>query len=192
MCAYLLMLVGSTAIAAPVPKQANEVPYWPTEVGTKLVYVQNGVERPEEITKSEVQGGAVRLTVEVGTKGELSVTYDVSKSEIIERTSGGFKIDQTMLRFPIKDGDRWDFVCPIQMELQAESGKIAVGETVDVTVPSGKFRATKVMFMVNEVDGKALELPRSYTFWYAQGVGLVRLEYEGGEKVLKSFTPVKK
>ncbi len=190
MHAIVATFMSFGAVSAPVPKQPKEVPYWPTEVGTKWVYIQNGMERPEEITKSEVQGGAMRLTVEIG--GELSVTYDVSKNEVIQRTCANFKIDQTVLRFPIKEGDSWEFVCPIQMGLLAQSGKIAVGETEDVTVPAGKFRATKVLFTVNEVNGKALDIPQSYTSWYAQGVGLVRLEYKDGEKVLKSFTPGKR
>jgi hypothetical protein len=192
--AIVAMLMSFGAVAAPVPKHLmpKEVPYYPTEVGTKWVYIQNDMERPEEITKSEAQGGALRLTVQVGAKGELTVTSDVSKDEVIERTSGNFKIDRTVLRFPLKEGDSWDFVCPIQKGLHAESGKITVCETEDVTVPAGKFRATKVVFTVTEVNGEARPIPHAYTFWYAQGIGLVRLEYRGGEKVLKSFTPGKK
>lgn len=178
--------------AAPIPKHLmkDEPPYWPTAVGTKWVYVQDGKEHTEEITKAESQkNGILRLTVRVRNWDE---TFDVAPDGVTLRMAGHFTIDSLMVRFPIKSGDSWTFVYPIQKGLLCEGGKITVGEEEDVKVLAGTFRATKVVTTVTEVDGKPINKPRTYTHWYAKGVGLVRLEWDGGGRELKSFTPAKK
>jgi hypothetical protein len=58
-----------------------------------------------------------------------------------------------------------------------------------VEVPAGTFKAVPVVYTVTEVDGKPIAKPKVYTCWYAAGVGLVKLKYDGVEKVLKAFTP---
>lgn len=96
-----------------------------------------------------------------------------------------------MLRFPIKTGDSWTFAYPIQKGLLCEGGKMSVGEDEDIKVPAGTFRATKVVSTVTEVDRKPINKPYAYAHWYAKGVGLVRAEWDGGGRELKSFTPAK-
>ena len=59
-------------------------------------------------------------------------------------------------------------------------------------MPAGTFKAIPVTYTVTEVDGKPIAKPTVYTYWYAAGVGVVKLKYDGGEKVLKSFTPGKR
>ena len=74
----------------------------------------------------------------------------------------------------------------------AEAGKITVGANEEVAVTAGTCRATKVTFTATMADGLVVAKPYTYTHWFAQGIGLVRLEYPGGEKVLKSFTRPRK
>ena len=178
-----LLLLG----AAPVPKHLMKgQPYWPTAIGTKWVYDLNGMEEAEEITKAEEHNGGMRLTVRCRLWDN---TVDVSKEGVIRRMLGQFRLDAEMARFPLKAGDSWTVAQPIQEGIQANAGTMTVGETKDVSVPAGKFRATKVTFEVTEVNGKPIAKPQTFTYWYAQGVGTIRVEWDGGEKVLKSFTP---
>jgi hypothetical protein len=178
-----LLLLG----AAPVPKHLmKDRPYWPTAVGTKWVYDLNGMEEAEEITGAEEHNGGTRLTVRCRLWDN---TVDVSKEVVIRRTLGQFRLDAEMVRFPLKAGDSWAVAQPIQEGIQANAGTMTVGETKDVSVPAGKFRATKVTFEVTEVNGQPIAKPQTFTYWYARGVGTIRVEWDGGEKVLKSFTP---
>ena len=101
-------------------------------------------------------------------------------------------MDTRVLRFPIKPGDVWPLVIPIQKGLVCDGGAVTVGDSEDVKVPAGTYRATKVVSKVTEVDGKPIPQPRTYTYWYAKGVGLVKVEWNGGGRELKSFTHGKK
>jgi len=182
-----LLLLG----AAPVPKQLmKDEPYWPTAVGTKWVYEQGGKESTQEITKVEARdGGTTRLTVRTKNGDDI---IDVAPGGVTQRTVSTFTLDTLIVRFPIKAGDSWAFAYPVQAGLHCIGGKMTVGEEEDVKVPAGTFRATKVVCTVTEVRGKPIDKPYTLTHWYAKGVGLVRVEWDGGERVLKAFAPAQK
>lgn len=77
-----------SASAAPVPKHLmkNER-YWPTAVGTKWVYVRDGKEFTEEITKVEARkDGTLRLTLQVRNWDEV---VDVAPDGVTHRTAVG-------------------------------------------------------------------------------------------------------
>jgi len=46
-----------------------------------------------------------------------------------------------------------------------------------------------VVYTVSEADGRPLAKPKVFTSWYADGVRLVKLKCDGGEKSLNEFTP---
>lgn len=187
--AAVLTAIALFASAAPVPKDRRDESYWPITVGTRWVYEQNGQESTEEITKVEPLKAGVRLTIRVRDWDDM---VDVAPDGVTKRTTGKFTLDQLALRFPIKSGDSWAVSTPIQMGLVCEAGKMTVGDEEDIKVPAGTFRATKVVNTVAEVGGKPIELPYTYAFWYAKGVGMVRIEWNGGFRALKSFTPGKR
>ena len=189
----VLALALPTAGAAPVPKHLmKDEPYWPTAVGTKWVYEQGGKEMPEEITHAEPLKGGVRLTIRA--QG-MDRTTDIGTDGVIQRTLSKWALDTQTVRFPLKAGDTWTFRMPIQDGLHCEAGTMTVGEAENVKVPAGTFRATKVVQTVTEAGGKPVNPPYTYTFWYAKGLGLVKLEWGqwgGGSRELKSFSPGKK
>ena len=189
----VLVLVLPPAVAAPVPKHLMKgESFWPTAVGTKWVYEQGGKEMIEEITKAEEVKGGLRLTVRFQFHGQWDNFVEVTPDAVIKRTNGKFVIDQQILRLPVEAGNSWKYALPQQEGLLCEGGTMTTGESEDVKVLAGTFRATKVVSKVSEVDGKPIPQPRTYTYWYAKGVGLVKVEWSGGGRELKSFTPGKK
>ncbi|MBX9623738.1 MAG: hypothetical protein K2X82_07975 [Gemmataceae bacterium] len=185
-----LPALALVSAGAPVPEAVKRGPgFYPAEVGTKWVYEQDGVVHTQEITRAEVRRDGTRLTVRVKIADEWDDTYDVGKEAVVWRTSGRFVIDQAMLQFPLKAGGSWAVEMPHQEGLKAFSGRTTVGETEEVSVPAGTFRATRVVFEATAANGRDLGTPEVYTYWYAPGVGLVRLDFAGGQRVLKSFTP---
>ncbi|MDY3557603.1 hypothetical protein R5W23_000130 [Gemmata sp. JC673] len=187
----VLCLALSVASAAPVPKHLmpKDEGFWPTAVGTKWEYEQPEFAFTEEITKADPIKSGVRLTVRVRSKGEWDATYEVGPGGVFARTDGPFVIEKQMIRLPVKVGDSWAFAYPIQKGLKCDGGTVTVSGSEEVKVPAGTFMATKVVSTVTEVGGQPIPKPTTYTDWYAKGVGLIRRDWDGGGRVLKSFTP---
>jgi hypothetical protein len=190
-----LALILGVAQAAPVPKHLmkKEQSFYPTEVGTKWTYKQQGLEFTQEITKSEESDGKTQLTVKEKGAGLGELTLEISKEGVFKRTDGPFRLDTWLLKFPLKPGDSWKVETPIQKGLRAHSGQMKVEKEEDVEVPAGKFRATKVVFEVTVVDGNPLAQAETYTYWYVAGIGEVRFDNDGAQwRVLTAFTPARK
>ena len=187
----LLLASLPVVTAAPVPKHLmKDEPFWPTAVGTKWVYEQNGQEMIEEITKAESLKEGVRLTMRLSWGDTSQEIFDVSPESIVQRAVFGRECSLTLIQFPLKTGAMWAF--EFNQGNFTEQGEAKVGEDADLKTPAGTFRAKKVVFKVTEKDKKPIKNCRTYTYWFAKGVGLVKLEWDGGGRVLKSFAPGKK
>lgn len=90
----------------------------------------------------------------------LEIKYDPPKQYLPNPLRAGFK-----WQWQGKDFTQMDF---------AEDSRVAGFE--NVTVPAGKFRAMKV---VSQISGAAKPMTRTY--WYADGVGLLKTTTEAGE-----------
>jgi hypothetical protein len=183
-----------SAQAAPVPTHLmpKVSPFYPTEVGTKWEYEQDGMNSTEEIIRAEVRDGKTVLTIRVQSRGTWERTFEVSKDGVYWRTDGRFKVDECLLRFPVKAGDSWAVEVPRQKGLLAHTGRMTVGKGEEVTVPAGTFRATRVVFEVTAKNGRVLAKPETYTYWYAPEVGLVRFSFPTGDRTLTSFTTARR
>lgn len=181
------LLIALPAGAAPVPKHLmKDEPFWPTEVGTKWVYERNGKESVHVITKAEKIAGGTRLTIKIDDTGELAV-YDVGSSGVIHRSACGQQIDGLILRLPSKPEDTW-IISPPEGTKRPHA-RVTVGETEEIRVPAGTFRAIKVTIAQITADGKAFEDQPPSTHWFAPGVGSIKID---DIRALKSFTPGKK
>src|SRR4051794_3345996 len=110
-----LALAGWSA-AAPTSKAPADPDYYPTAVGTKPVYDQNGRDLTWEVTAAERTGGAALVTVTqtiAGGEPEPIVKASVSAKAVYQVAVGPFKVDPVCeLRFPIKAGDSWTVDIP--------------------------------------------------------------------------------
>jgi hypothetical protein len=184
-----LLAIASVATAAPVPKAKAKAQFHPTAVGTKWEYIRNGDESVvyvEELTESEEKDGVVTFRIKVTPNaGDSWVSsYTLADGKFKVTHSRGVAYDSPMLlgTAGMKDGDTWTDSYTING--RAYEVASTVGKAEEVTTPAGKFTAVPV----TRKSGK-LTLG---TFWYADGVGLIR-ETRDGQKhpaqELKSFTP---
>ena len=187
--------VVSLAPAAQAPTGAkNPEPYFPTGKGARWVYDEQGSERVFAVTAVEEKDGAKLVTVtELPERsGGLSGRVAVSEKGLFQVGTGlaGFTYDTPvcLLRLPHKPGDRWGFHIHAQFNLKEYKGIKTVRAAEEVVVPAGRYTAIPVVTDY-AIDG-AQQAP--ITMWYARGVGLVKLTFEGingsHELVLKSFT----
>ncbi|QEL18635.1 TapB family protein [Limnoglobus roseus] len=199
-CAFsaslLIFLVGVPCTsAAPVPKVADQKPFYPTAVGTKWVYRQEKREWMDEITAAEQRDAVTTLTVRRTEGKALSEDiFSVSADGVTWVTTDKFPIEARILKLPLATGDQWSVDPPVVRGIRNEPGEYTVGTAEDVTVPAGKFRAYPVQFVEAERNGKKpKESGTKNTHWYAPGVGLVKFRNEKPELIreLKSFTPGK-
>jgi hypothetical protein len=79
------------------------------------------------------------------------------------------------LKNPLVAGEQWGWTGKDYTQTDLEEDNQVIGPE-DVTVAAGKFRAMKV---VSKVAGTTA--PMTKTYWYADGVGLVKSTSEAGE-----------
>lgn len=189
------VLLQAVATAAPVPKAKPAESYFPTAVGTKWVYQRESGELiTEEVTELDEKKGEVRVVFRVSQNGSSwKEDYTVSGTEVVMRTIlDQYKLDIRLLQLPLTAKDKWEFEIPVQKGLKADAGTTVVGKAEMIEVPAGKFEAVPVVSETTAVDGKQIAKTETCTRWYAPGIGLVKIEYNGGHRVLKEFTPAKK
>jgi hypothetical protein len=157
--------------------------YWPTKVGTKLVYGVNGVEVTRVIAKVENVQGGMMVTTETVLEDETTCLY----MKVLVTPKGLFLTEQAgsvydppwcIFRLPHEPGKTCDTtVVPSQMKAKKEEL---------VKTPAGEFTAAVVELELNLGGRKTMG-----RYWYTRGVGFVRYDTPDGSTVLKSFTPGK-
>ncbi len=191
----LLLAVAAPLAAAPVPKdfRAKE-PFFPTVVGTKWEYAIEGTDTLDhirEVTSREREKDnsctfEETWTAAAGVYGKYH-TCRANTAGLAELRSGRgqwFELPHLKFKADAPPGDTWD--AGVGSTKPGEkpwfTGTREAGEAV--TTPAGKFRAIKVVLRNGrgEVDA----------YWYAPGVGLVKLRTDNGKTiVLSKFTPGK-
>jgi hypothetical protein len=185
----LALLLGAAlfpllAPAAPVPKHLmkDRPPnYYPTTVGATWVYTFAGREETRFISKVEEVNGAKLVTVEQerGVWEKMSVSANgLARVQIFATALDPPLI---MLQAPFRVGHSWED------KTAGILGTKTISAIEQVKVPAGTFEAVRVDAAYTLVGMK-----NNDSFWYAPGVGLVKMVYGGGQEcVLKSFTPGK-
>ncbi|HJZ90194.1 MAG TPA: hypothetical protein VKE40_04935 [Gemmataceae bacterium] len=192
---YLWALTGA-ALSAPGPKDPPAIPdYYPTTVGTRLVYdLDNGdSELALRIVAVEEKGAEKVVTVEQRGATRWLAFEQISISEKGLREVEHFgQVSEPwyLLKFPIKAGDKWDVEWSQKPGIDGKKGTVTVIDEEEVTVPAGKFKAVKVERVYTEENGKALDKPFKVSVWFAKGIGRVKVvPTEGSKLALKSFVP---
>ena len=215
----VLPLLLAVSPIAPVPKAKPQPPYLSTEVGAKAVYRHTwsppalpgegpapGVRPAKQVStltvvvtdvEKRVGATAVTLSETFEDKDQGSDTFIVSEKGVfnIQTTSPGppkqsWKHDPPfcLLSFPHKVGNKWEFDYPAQAGgLVGVKGTKTAHGPEEVVVLAGKYLAIRV-----EHIEKNKGVPTPMTFWYAPGVGLVKMVSQDVVRELESFTPGKK
>jgi hypothetical protein len=178
-------VVLSLAPAAPVPKGAEKSRlYFPTTVGAKWVYQDEGGDVTEVVT---AVGQAEEATVvTVGRIGPDGKTVPVAKWAVSERglfllEYDGIKRDppHCYLKLPLQPGVDWDF------ELTKPVWRGSARKSERIQVPAGEYDAIAV-------DVSVGKRPPILSYWLAAGIGFVKkTNRENTSRILKSFTPGK-
>lgn len=184
-------LIASFAIAAPKPKEAGKAPvYQPTAVGTKWVYDDGGKDWTQEIVAAVFRDGETVLSIRMND--QFNVTVAVTPTGVFDRGAADFVFDVCQLRLPVKAGQTWEVRIAPQKGLQDYEGTMSVGKPEKVEVPAGTFQGVPVRLEQRSQNGKKLATPEVTTWWWAEGIGVVRLQTGGTDRKLKSFLPAKK
>lgn len=193
--ALTITLLALPAVPAPRAKEEPPRPdYYPTEVGTRLVYdMDDGKgELILRVADVEEKDGAKVVTIEQrGTTRWLPFErVSISERGLLRVEYFGYTIEPMyLLKFPVKAGDKWDFSYSRQGALTGWKGTDTVIGEEEVTVPAGKFKAIKLEGVATEEDGKPREKPQKSTTWFAKGVGRVKVvNSDGAALALRSFT----
>ena len=177
------VLALSAAPAAPALKDKTPAYYWPATVGHRWVLQSGGREETFVITRAEQRDGALVVDVAIVRDGREDPTQQMrlSPEGIFRLSVGGQKYPapECLLKLPHKDGQEWTFD---PGPGHGASATLTAVRREAVETPAGRFDCIRV----ERVGGNAA------TYWFAEGVGLVKVGYGGGEQVLKSYTPGKK
>jgi hypothetical protein len=190
----LVFVAGS--LAAPQAKSPGQPTYYPTVVGTKWVYQEEGKrERACEVTEVEVKGEETLVTVEDTTNGHPYDSISISPKGLYRVRAFNIPLNDPycVLRFPVKEGDTWKHENKPQRLLKVTARTFTVKAIEEVEVPAGKYKAVRVEHVITSSNGKALDPVDRFEEWYAPDVGVVKSTLNGETiRVLKSFTAGKK
>jgi hypothetical protein len=195
--------LAALAPAAPVPKAADKPPvyYYPTAVGSKLVYNEPGKEVTYVVTKVEERDkGKTKLVTTARVEKDRNVphkTIAVSAAGVAVVWAAGWELDEPVWSLRFMAGPQQAWIGDLGYEVR-------VGGTERVEVPAGAFEAVRVDgradimgmgFAGGRLRGRDLN-PRLHC-WYAPGIGLVKSVFDFGRaetqtlSVLTKFTPGK-
>lgn len=191
----LALLAGvnvSCAPAAPVPKAVKEADYFPLAVGNRWEYAGQGdltVEVTDETTTKEGVVFALKYTSTPGAVANRWYRKDkdaviMTQVEASETGLGRLKSPATFLKLPLTTGTEWKLVYD-QERSPVNTVELKVGAEEEIEVRGKKYLALPASWTVATDKSTG-------SFWYADGVGMVRCEVNG--KVvseLKSFTTAK-
>lgn len=187
----LFVVTGSwVALAAPVPQEAAKPrPFHPTTKGTEWVYECGGRTATQTITKAEkTDAGVVIVMCLLAKDGDPQESVwrvsDKALSQLAQRRDE-FDRPVEFVKLPAKEGDSWAVEQTVDQVVQY-SGKVTVGKVEVVEVPAGKFDCVRI-----DWDYKIGERAVKRTYWYAPGVGLVKIKGNPCDLLLKEFKPAK-
>ncbi|MEO2089662.1 MAG: hypothetical protein ABGY75_09225 [Gemmataceae bacterium] len=196
----LVALAGTFgATAAPVPKELKKKSdFYPLAVGNRWEY-EAGIKGDRvktrsvyEVSKVEAKDGirVVTVTVTIAHPNQdpvqLTNTLRESKDGVELVTRNGIERDppERIVSVSMQPGETWTVK---REETKKEyTQQHTVGKPEEVTVPAGKFQAVPVVIR-HDIGGTKY----TSTFWYADGVGMVKMAMSNHVTELKEFTPGK-
>lgn len=190
------LLAALPALAAPVPKdfKKNLPVYFPLNPGDEWVYELPGGMTARIVTRDVTEKDGAKTGTLVTLLGEKEVateTVRVDKTGVHRTHIAEQAIEPpvTMISFDPERENKWTVKAKVQS--QEIVGSYEVAGTDDVEVAAGKYAAVKVV-----ADLKITGQPAKFQFWFAEGVGSVKVVFEIAgttqEMTLKAYNPAKK
>src|SRR5436190_3674528 len=174
-------------IGADAQKSAVAAPdYFPLRVGDSWTYrsTDGDTEHTIKVLSEEKQAdGAIRYLVEKLAGANVLTVFSKSGGWVLmhserypehEGLEAKYEPAKQYLPDPLIAGTKWAWKGKDSAQTDLDENHQVV-DVEDVTVLAGKFRAMKV---VSRIVGAA---PMTRTNWYADGVGLVKSETDGGQ-----------
>ena len=170
--------------------------YFPLTVGSKWSYKVdvdgNAGNVQNEIVKIEKIDGQDLARLEASAQGKVVASEHLATSDkgIFRHRFNGVEIAPPLclLKYPVKAGETWDAT----LKIGGENAKVSCRvdqEMPEVKVPAGKYK-TVVVHIDTDLSGQKF----TTTFWFSDGVGFVKQEFDLGVKgvlELEKFEPGK-
>lgn len=175
-----------TLVAAAQKSEAPAPDYFPLRVGDSWSYrsTDGETEHSLKVLSEEKQAdGKIRYLVEKLAGAKVLTVFSKSGGWVLMHSERypeheGLEIKyepaKQYLQNPLIAGSKWSWNGKDYTQTELDETHQVV-DFEDVTVRAGKFRAMKV---VSKIVGAA---PLTRTNWYADGVGLVKSETDGGQ-----------
>jgi hypothetical protein len=194
---FLVFMISCAAVAQDEATDKEKAPnYYPLTVGTKWTYTLSADGQKKKLTnhvaRIETIDGKKLAVVETLVDGTVTGTAHIlvtDKGVMCHRMNGvDLSPPISVLKYPVKKDETWE----IETTLGAEkmTVKVTAGDTEEVTVPAGKYKAVKA-----EMSQTAAGMKMSATSWYAADVGVIKqtMAVGGGTGTLEleKFEPAK-
>ena len=177
---FLTMSAAAQKSKAPVPD------YFPLRVGDSWSYrsASGDTQFSLKVVSEERQtDGTIRYLVEKVAGAKVHTLFSKASGWVLmhserypehEGLEARYEPARQYLKNPLVAGAQWGWTGKDYTQTELEEDNQVVG-LENVIVPAGKFRAMKV---VSRVGGGA---PMTRTYWYADGIGLVKSMTEAGQ-----------
>jgi hypothetical protein len=184
--ALALLLVAPNAIAAKKTK-SPPADFFPLRVGDSWTYrnTSDDSQYSLKVLTEEKQGdGSSRYEVELQAGAHIRKFFSKPSGWVLlhaeryqeqEGLEAKYEPPKQYLQNPLVPGFKWEWKGRDYTNSEVTESSQVIGFE-KVSVPAGKFRAMKV---VSQVTGGAAVMTKTY--WYADGVGLVKTTTEAGQ-----------
>jgi hypothetical protein len=188
----LTLLTLATAFIALAEEPKSSADYFPLRVGDSWTY-RNSADGSEYSLKvlgeEKHPDGSTRYQVEKlagpkDSKVQIHLSFSKAKGWVLlhgerypehEGLEAKYDPPKQYLPNPLVPETKWEWNGKDYTQTPMSEESRVVGSE-EITVPAGKFRAMKV---VSQVTGSSA--PVTKTYWYADGVGLVKTTSEAGD-----------
>jgi hypothetical protein len=183
LASLLLVSDASAKKSKPVKPAAD---FFPLRVGDSWTYrnSEEGGYTFKVLSEEPQPAGSPRFVVEISSGVKILNLFSKADGWVLlyaerypehEGLEAKYEPPKQYLPIPLTVGQKWEWSGHDPTQTR-HTEKNTVTGIEEVTVPAGKFRAMKV---VSYVTGGAI--PMTKTYWYAEGVGLVKSTTEGGQ-----------
>jgi hypothetical protein len=182
----ILFVVGvalTSVHGAPALKQKDPGYYYLTTVGDRWTMRTGAVDQTFSITRVEKKDGALIVDVGIVQDGRDQLIQQMRISEDgvfrLSMATTTYQTPECLLMLPYRQGQEWEF------DLGDGNGghsKLTAVRRESVDTPAGQFDAIRV----ERTGGNAA------TYWFAEGVGLVKVAFGKSGSVIVSVERSKK
>ena len=183
---------GSDPDDEPDEPQLVETELMPLDVGNQWIYSAEGENENDTLSiekDTTVEGSDYLLAVETGELGGTTYLYRYDKTGLEEAFEGG-GTKRYFLYPDDREGTSTDDLYTVREGDETTWNGLLVDEDSTVKTPAGEFSA--LMYRNYQRDNDTEEVTASFEYWFAPGVGIVKIRSAYGfgvrVEVLQSYS----